>query len=460
MGFKKRDKYSSLFDAEEIASYSDQENLAVQQQEVLGRQSTEQKPNLENFAAFHQTFIDDSAVQAATVPGKEAKGRFALEKRQRCVLVLAVALIVVYLVVLLLPQDLGSVFVAGDGAAARFKVLFDANIDLLTQVLSGRAVNGFSNSEILIYALIALVGAGLSTVGAAYQGSFRNALATPSTLGVMSGASVGLAVYILVQKDAVLEANSRIVITAEDAAQYTGTQLTDFSYYLMQLQGTIYALVGALTVVVLVVLIAKLAGRGKMSMVTLVVAGQVFAALANSFVVLFRLYLQTTGGQEAVSSFASMQTGDFSTLGNVYDALFLGAPILVCVVLFILLSGKMNVLAFGDDEARLLGIRVGILRGVVVAFATVMTALIVSFVGAIGFVGFLIPHMTKRFVGPDFRYLIPASALAGGIFLLVVQYIYSCLPLVDAGIGVVTTCIGAVVFLFAVVRERRAPRAE
>lgn len=461
-GSGNRDADASLFGSDEIAAFADQEELVSQQQkaEDLRASVASSLASVASIGSLEQTTIDDSALKASAVPGDGSEGRFALGRRQRVLALLGVALLVVYLAVVLFPQDLLSVFTGGEGAAARFSLLFRANLDWVTTVLSGRSVIGFNGSPILVYALVALVGAGLSTVGAAYQGSFRNALATPSTLGVMSGASCGMVAYIVLHQDAALAAGQRIVITADQAAQYSGEQLTNLGYYLTQLQGALCALVGAFAVVILTMLIAKLAGRGKMSMVTLVVAGQVFAALANAVVVLFRLYLQTTGGQQAVTTLALMQTGDFSTIGTTYDLLFLGLPVALCILLLMVFSGKMNLLAFGDDEARVLGVRVGLLRGLVIALSTVMTALIVSFVGSIGFVGFLMPHMMRRLVGPDFRYLLPASALGGAVFLLVVQYLFSCLPLSEGGIGVVTTCVGAIVFLFAIVQERRVPRAE
>lgn len=474
---RKHNRGSSLFTEGEIADYSDQGRVAEDAQ-PQGPQpapgSTQAPlpfasgPTAEPAAAqppaghaggagslrLRHTVVDDSSIKAsaAPVPGQE---RFAMDKRLRAILIMVVVLIVTYIAVLLLPQNMLSVFTSGDGAAARFAELFRANVSTLTAVLTGAVYAGLNNSPILTYALVLLVGAGLGTVGAAYQGSFRNPLATPSTLGVMSGASCGMVFYTIYQQGVIGSSSDVIVSTAEEAAQYQGSAVSSLDYYLSMSQGVLWCLMGALIVVLLTVLIAKLAGKGKMSNATLVIAGQVFGALASSTVVLFRLYLENTGGQSAVSTLASLQTGDLSGLVSVYDFYFMGIPVLVCLVVLFLLASKMNLLAFGDDAARSMGANVTLLRGATIAVSTLATALIVSYAGAIGFIGFMVPHLLRRVVGPDFRYLLPASALGGAIFLLIVQYCFSCIPGVTGGIGLVTTSVGAVVFIIAIVQERK-----
>lgn len=261
--------------------------------------------------------------------------------------------------------------------------------------------------------------------------------------------------YLTCQNEAAQIAQ-RIAVTEEQAAQLaTSAQANPLTTYLGFIEGAIYAMAGAFIVVILTAVIAKLAGRGKLNNAVLIIAGQVFASIANAFIVLFRLYLETTLGQDAVSSFAMAQIGDLSGIGRTYDLLFMGLPIVIALVVLYLLAPQMNAIALGGDEAQALGLRVDVVRVLVIVLSTVVTAVIVAFVGSIGFVGFAIPQMVRRFVGPDFRYLLPASALAGASFLLVVNFVYSSFTFTTTGIGVVTSLIGGVVFVITVARQRR-----
>lgn len=407
--------------------------------------------------------IDRSSVDQQYAALNPEKARFDIEKRARNTVLLLILMLVLYALVVILPADLFFTF-SVESFATRVTKAITANVQQAAQVLTGASTNGFSHSNLLIYALVMLVGAALSCCGAAYQGTFQNDLATPSTLGVMSGASMGMVFYLVSNTSTVLESRSLMALDEEQAAQiatqYGTTSLSDLSLYFSQSIGVFYSLAGALLVVFLTVLISKIAGYGKISNIGLVIAGQVFSAVAGAVVTLYRLMLMSTGGQQAVTALGSLQTGDLSGLGNIYDALFLGLPVLTCIVLLCLMAPKLNAIAFGADEARTLGIRVGVLRGVVIGISTLMTALVVSYCGAIGFVGFLIPHMVRRFVGPDFRYLLPASAFAGASFVLVVFYAYTTLTGYQGGIGLVTTCFGAVVFIFTLVKRRQVPNVE
>ncbi|MDO4501698.1 MAG: iron ABC transporter permease [Coriobacteriia bacterium] len=472
-----------LFSAQEVSSYADGQTLeqdqAVQaQNRQQARAKAEQGQAIKRARAeellkvdsadpvssgrggrkrARQTMVDDSALKAAVASADGSAERFAMDKRLRSIALLAVALLVVYACAVLFPQNLVTVLFSGDAAAARFSELMQANIGQLGLVLSGKAANGLSHSSLLVFALVGIAGAGLGAVGAAYQGSFNNALASPSTLGVMSGASCGMVLYMIVGAGGAIEATRLVVTTKEQAAAFEGGAVSPLGVYLGQVEGVLWSFVGALVVVFLTVLIAKLAGKGKLGNATIVIAGQVFGAIASAIVVLFRLFLQTTAGQDGVNALASLQTGDFTRIGYIYDLFFMGIPVLVCIGVLIFFSGKLNLLAFGDEQARMMGPRPSVLRGIVIGVSTLATAVIVSFVGAVGFVGFMIPHLVRRVVGPDFRYLLPASALAGAAFTIAVQYAYSCIPGADGGVGLVTTCLGAVVFLFAIVNERRVP---
>lgn len=453
---------SSLFGADEIRDFSNQEQLAGNQDQcqegVRQVPQTVTEDRLGRAGRRRQnTVIDTGDVQRMMQASTAEQRRFAMDPRLRTVCLLLIIFVVVYVACLVLPDHI--VRAVSTQGSLSFAEIIQSNFEQLAQVLSGRSAAGLEYSSIVIMLLIALVGAGLAAIGASYQVTFRNELATPSSLGVMSGASVGLAVFYLVNQQQAAEIASRIAVTQEQAdALSTGAQANPLVTYLGFIEGAVYALVGAFVVVALTVVISKLAGHGKLNNAVLIIAGQVFAAVANAFITLFRLYLETTGGQDAVSGFAMAQIGDFSGIGRTGDLLFMGVPILVGLVILFLLSPQMNAIALGGEEAQTFGLRVDVVRGLVIALSTVITALIVAFVGSIGFVGFAIPQIVRRFVGPNFRYLLPASALAGASFLLVVNFIYSSVAFTTSGIGVVTSLLGGVVFIFSIIQQRKVAR--
>ena len=459
-GTAKNKSRGSLFSNDEIADFSNQENLAQDQQKQQEQSHAAPLPDGTEFiprakrSNRRQSSIDDSSVLQMMQDASLEQQRYSMDHRLRKVFILLIAFVAIYIASLILPDHIVSAVF--DPNTQTLSEVIQSNFQQLAQVLSGQSPVGLEYSSIVIMLLIALVGAGLAAVGASYQVTFRNQLATPSSLGVMSGAALGSVFFYLTCQNEAAQIAQRIAVTEEQAAQLaTSAQANPLTTYLGFIEGAIYAMAGAFIVVILTAVIAKLAGRGKLNNAVLIIAGQVFASIANAFIVLFRLYLETTLGQDAVSSFAMAQIGDLSGIGRTYDLLFMGLPIVIALVVLYLLAPQMNAIALGGDEAQALGLRVDVVRVLVIVLSTVVTAVIVAFVGSIGFVGFAIPQMVRRFVGPDFRYLLPASALAGASFLLVVNFVYSSFTFTTTGIGVVTSLIGGVVFVITVARQRR-----
>ena len=439
----------SVFSDDDIASFSNKQS----QTPVEAQTVTEDRLGGMG-GARKGTVIDSRSLQRMMQEGSAEQKRFSMDKRLRNTLLLLIAFVVVYLACLILPDHIVNA-VASQSTLSFVEVL-QTNLELLAQVLSGQAPAGLEYSSIVIMALVALVGAGLASIGASYQVTFRNDLATPSSLGVMSGAALGSAFYYLKSSGDASQIYGRIAVTQEQAdALSTGAQADPLTIYLHFIEGAFYAMAGAFIVVALTVIISKIAGHGKLNNAVLIIAGQVFASIANAFIVLFRLYLESTGGQSAVSSFAMAQIGDLTGIGRTFDLLFMGLPILVAMIILFLLAPQMNAIALSGDDAKVLGLKVDLVRGLVIALSTVITAVIVAFVGSIGFVGFAIPQMVRRIVGPDFRYLLPASALAGASFLLIVNFIYSSFTFTSTGIGVVTSLFGGLVFIVTIIQRRK-----
>ena len=129
-------------------------------------------------------------------------------------------------------------------------------------------------------------------------------------------------------------------------------------------------------------------------------------------------------------------------------------PMLLGIVPLVILRWKLNVLTLGDDEARALGVDPSRIRLISVICATLITAAAVSVSGMIGWVGLVIPHMMRRLVGSDYRYLMPASIIGGGTFLLLVDNVSRTTSSAEIPIGILTAFIGAPFFLLLITRRR------
>ena len=137
-------------------------------------------------------------------------------------------------------------------------------------------------------------------------------------------------------------------------------------------------------------------------------------------------------------------------------------PLIVCIAFVFLNASRLSLLAFNDEEARSMGISTTRMRNLMVGVCTVITALVVSFCGMVGMVGFLVPHIARKLIGPDFKYLLPACTLLGGILVTVVFYVTNLsIPFVVSGsTGVFTSLIGCIAFIVIALRGRRSSGGE
>ena len=122
------------------------------------------------------------------------------------------------------------------------------------------------------------------------------------------------------------------------------------------------------------------------------------------------------------------------------------------------LSGKLNILVFGEDEAKAMGMNIRRFRNVLIACCTILTAVVLSFCGQMAMIGFMVPHFARYMVGPDFRYLVPASALLGGIVTLLVYdlcYLTGQTGSFNMYTGVVCSIVSAI-FILKYRRKRHA----
>lgn len=135
------------------------------------------------------------------------------------------------------------------------------------------------------------------------------------------------------------------------------------------------------------------------------------------------------------------------------DVWFALVPMAIGLVPLLLLRWRMNLLTLGDEEARTMGVNPRRMRAVVILSATLITAASVSVSGVIGWVGLVIPHLTRRMVGNNYRHLLPCCTVFGATFLLLVDDLSRNLFVTEIPIGILTSFIGAPFFLYLITRE-------
>lgn len=261
----------------------------------------------------------------------------------------------------------------------------------------------------------ALIGAGLSCAGAVFQGLFRNPLASPYTLGVSNGAGFGAALAI------VLSANA------------LGIQLTSIACGL-----------------VAVLLTFLIAAQGKKSTVTLILSGMLIGSLFASLVALLKFCADPT---EKLPQIVYWLMGSLS--GITSTSLLSILPFYcICLLLILLSRWRINVLSMGDTTAASFGIHVARERGIIICAASVLTALLVSIAGIIGWIGIVVPHLSRMLMGPNFKQLIPTSCVLGGAYLIIIDDICRCATALEIPLGVITGIVGVPLFLYFIRKKK------
>ena len=262
-----------------------------------------------------------------------------------------------------------------------------------------------------------IVGAALSMSGAAYQGIFKNPLVSPDFLGVSSGACIGAAVAILLSLSA--------------------TYISVFAF--------IFGIVAVL------ITVAIPAIMGNRSNVMLVLSG-IIVGTAMSSILGFIKYIADPNTQLASITYWTMGSFSYITLADLFAVL----PIIAIPgVILILMAWWIDVLSMGEDEARTLGAPVGLIRGITIICATLLTAGSVCIAGTISWVGLIVPHFGRMAVGPSNRRLLPMCALLGGLFMLAVDTLTRTIGTTEMPVSILTGVLGAPIFCWLLFRQRR-----
>ncbi|MEG1448701.1 MAG: iron ABC transporter permease [Oscillospiraceae bacterium] len=262
-----------------------------------------------------------------------------------------------------------------------------------------------------------LVGAALSVAGVAYQGMFKNPLVSPDILGASAGAGFGASLAITL------------------SLSLGGIQL--------------YAFVFSIIAVMLVYFTSKIMKNNQI--LGLVLAGMLIGNLFSSFTSFLKFIADPN---DKLPSITFWLMGGLSSIG--YDEIVsAGIPIIVGIIPLIFLRWRINILTFGDEEARAMGINTKRLRFIVIFCATLITAASVSISGMIGWIGLVVPHISRMIVGPNYKILLPTTIAIGASYLLIVDNLARLLSTVEIPLGILTSIVGAPFFLFLILHRRR-----
>ena len=260
----------------------------------------------------------------------------------------------------------------------------------------------------------AIIGAALSIAGVSYQGMFQNPMVSPDILGASSGAGFGAALAILL------------------GAGYMGISVSAFLF--------------GLAAVMLAYGISRVSRIN--ATLAMILAGMMIGSLFTSCTSFVKLVADT---EQTLPAITYWLMGSLVSI-KPQDVAFAIVPIIAGSVPLFLLKWRLNLLTVGEEEAQAMGINTRALRLVVIVCATLLTASSVAISGMIGWVGLVIPHFCRMIFGYDYRKIIPASALFGATFLMVVDNIARLATTAEIPLGILTSFVGAPIFVYLILK--------
>lgn len=296
----------------------------------------------------------------------------------------------------------------------RYELSLAETIQLLFTQLSGGEIDPTAYSVIfkvrlprLLLALLA--GSGLAVAGTSFQSLFGNPLATPDTLGVATGASFGAVLGLLM-------CDNMIIV-----------QLMALAFGLLSL--------------LITCLISRM--NGKSSIIMVVLSGMVVSSIFQALVSLMKYVADPEEDLPAIT---------YWLMGSMSRAtakrLMIGAPfIIIGILILFALRWRLNILSLQEDEAKSLGINVKNLRMMVMVASTMVTASCVSMCGQVGWVGLLVPHMSRMIYGSDNRRLIPSGIAIGATFMIIIDTVARAATAAEIPVSILTALIGAPFFV-------------
>ncbi|MBE6066823.1 MAG: iron ABC transporter permease [Clostridium lundense] len=290
-------------------------------------------------------------------------------------------------------------------------------------------LSNVSNTQVLIITNIrlprifmaALIGAGLSVVGASFQAIFKNPMADPYVLGISSGAALGAAIAIVM-----------------------GLQVMFLGMNLV----TVFAFLGAILTTIIVYSIAKTGT--KIPTNVLLLAGVSVSFLLSSLISLIMIFNREQVDQIVFWTMGSIASANWKQVSSLLPFIILGC------ILMIIYARDLNIMLTGDETASSLGVDVDKVKKILLVISSIIVAACVSVSGIIGFVGLIIPHMVRLLAGPDHRTLLPFSTIGGAIFMIIADTLARILvPPAEIPVGAITSVFGAPYFIYLLIKNKK-----
>jgi iron complex transport system permease protein len=288
----------------------------------------------------------------------------------------------------------------------------DAQVTIVHQVRLPRVIAGM------------LIGAALGASGAVMQGIFRNPLADPGIIGVSAGGSLGAVI-------AFASGLAFLGLWVVPVMSFAGAMLAAIVVYILSLE------------------------RGRASITMLLLAGIALNAFIGAII---SMYLLSTEDLSQSQVILTWLVGSLAGRGWRH-VIVMVIPLLLALACIYRYSRDLNLLLLGEETAQSLGVNVPRVRLILLALTALATGVGVSMSGSVGFVGLVVPHILRLVIGPDYRVLLPASALGGAAFLVLADTITRVIIAhQEIPVGVVTSLIGGPFFLYLLWRYRRHAR--
>jgi len=263
-----------------------------------------------------------------------------------------------------------------------------------------------------------LIGASLAVAGASFQAMFVNPLVSPGILGVLSGASFGAALGMIL----------------------------GLNWFLINLSTFIFGILAVFFAITISFIYSS-----SRNMIILVLGGIISSSLFSALLSIIKYGVDTNDVLPAITYWL-MGSLSFSTSSIVWN---LTIPMLGGILILIFFSKYLNALSLGDEEAKALGINTKLIKLIIIIVATLISALSVILAGIIGWIGLIIPHITRLLFGADNKIILPMSALIGAIFLLIVDNTSKLIFSFEIPIGIVTAIIGIPIFIFVLKNAKK-----
>lgn len=330
--------------------------------------------------------------------------------------VLYAVLIVLFIAVFLFSVTLG-----------RYSISLPDLFDMLGRKIASLPKTWPDSAEIALFNIriprifaSILVGGGLSAAGAVFQGLFKNPMVSPDLLGASSGAGFGACLAISL------------------SVSTLGIQASAF--------------VCGILAVMLAYGISKVVSRGSNMMFTLILTGMVISTMFSAFISILKFVADPNNKLPAITFWLM---GGLTGV-NLEQIVTLIIPLAISLVPILLLRYQLNIISFGDQEAKTLGVNVRFIRVLMIVCSTLLTAATVATAGMVSFVGLIIPHIARLLVGPNYKHLLPLSIIIGGIFMMIVDDLARGLFSVEIPLGILTSIIGGPFFIYLLFKGRRS----